>query len=307
MSDSIKLSKSSKSSKSSTKSPKKEPKIIKEIKESLFKKKEEKEETKDDNTKIILEDINRSRLEKNYITNEDILMSSLRNSPKSKKMTKIKDIFIKSSEKEFSIKEKKNYIREVDNVIFYLSMNGEMINMRNLEEKPIRCFHCHTSMHGVPLSVPIKFHETVKVSNGIKTNKFFEEKNNDMTYVSKCYSQKDKQHPLAVKRDYFECIGAVCSFECAIAHAKMRLNCGDMRFNNSYSLISKMYYICTKQIMPKLIEKPMFCYELLEDYGGMCKEVPIKLTGPYLNTSDPSSGNTPTFKISSCIYQELKK
>jgi hypothetical protein len=304
MSDSTKTSRSTKSSK--TKAPK-EPKIIKEIKESLFKKKEDKEEKDENNTKIVLEEINRTKLEKNYITNEDILMSSLRNSPKSKKMTKIKDIFNKSSEKEFSIKEKKNYIRETDNIIFYLSMNGEMVNMRNLSEKPVRCFHCHTTMNGIPLSVPIKFHETVKVSNGIKTNKFFEEKNNDMTYISKCYTKEDKEHPLAVKKDYFECIGAVCSFECAVTHAKMRTNCGDVRFKNSYFLIAKMYHMIHKKPMPKLIEKPMFCYELLEDYGGMCKEVPLNITGSYFSINDASSINTPTFKISSCVYQELKK
>ena len=319
MSNSTKSSVStSKSSRAVSASKKREPKVIQEIKESLFKKKkdeakdenkvfEQKESTEEKNTKIVLEDINRTKLEKNYVANEDILMSSLRNSPKSKKMTKIKDIFIKSVDKEFSIKEKKNYIREVDNIIFYLSMNGEMINMRDLEEKPIRCFHCHTSMNGIPLSVPIKFHETVKVTPGKRTNRFFEEKDNDTVYIDKCYNKKDKSHPSAVKKDYFECIGAVCSFECAISHAKMRLNCYDMRFKDSYMLVAKMYYMIHKKIMPKMMEKPMFLYELLEDYGGMCKEFPVNIKDSTFCINESSSHNTPTFKISSCVYQELKK
>jgi hypothetical protein len=234
-------------------------------------------------------------------------MSSLRNSPKSKKMTKIKDIFNKSSDKEFSIKEKKNYIREIENVIFYLSMNGEMINMRDLQEKPIRCFHCHTMMTEIPLSVPVKYHETIIETPGKKTNKFFEEKDNDMIYINKCYNKKDKEHPSAVKKDYFECIGAVCSFECGISHAKMRLNCGDVRFKDSYFLFAKMYYMIFKKVMPKINNKPMFCYELLEDYGGMFKNVPSNITQSNFFINDSGTDKSPNFKISSCVYQELKK
>jgi len=314
------MSNSTNSTKSVTK--KREPKETKTIKESLFKKKiiEDKEdinkstEIKDlkeskesKSTKIVLEDINRLKLEKNHVMNEDILMSSLRNSPKSKKMTKIKDIFNKSLDKEFSVKEKKNYIREMDHITFYLSMNGEMINMRNLEEKPIRCFHCHMPMNGIPLSVPIKYHETLKYTPGKKINRFFEEKDNDMVYVDKCYSKKDKEHPSAVKKDYFECIGAVCDFECAVSHAKMRLNCGDGRFKDSYTLLAKMYFMIHKKIMPYITMKPMFCYELLEEYGGMCKDVPSNITDAYFCINDTSSRNSPSFKISSCVYQELKK
>jgi len=301
----------SNSTKSVTK--KREPKETKTIKESLFKKRkdEDKEDTKElkdqKSTTIILENINRVKLEKTHVTNEDILMSSLRNSPKSKKMTKIKDIFNKSLDKEFSVKEKKNYIREVDHITFYLSMNGEMVNMRDLEEKPIRCFHCHMLMNSIPLSVPIKYHETLKYTSGKKTNRFFEDIDNDMVYVDKCYSKKDKEHPAAVKKDFFECIGAVCSFECAVSHSKMRINCGDGRFKNSYTLIAKMYYMIHKKVMPYIQAKPMFCYELLEEYGGMCKDIPSNIVSSHFCINDTTSDNSPSFKISSCVYQELKK
>jgi len=52
---------------------------------------------------FILENINVNSLEKKHILNDDMLMSSLRSSPKTKK-TKIKDIFNSVQDKDFSLK-----------------------------------------------------------------------------------------------------------------------------------------------------------------------------------------------------------
>ena len=258
---------------------------------------------------FILENINVNSLEKKHILNDDMLMSSLRSSPKTKK-TKIKDIFNSVQDKDFSLKEKKDYIKETKEILFYVSMNGQMLSQRDLEDKPIRCFNCHKNLNCVPLTVPIKFHPSLIKMSYIKPTKFFEdgEEMNTISYSQLCVSKKDREHPNCEKKDFFEGIGAVCSFECALGHAKLRLASGDIRFKDSYVLLNKMYFMMFKKCMPKLIEKHPFAYELTPEYGGICEIIPENLS-QCVNT-DSSTLNmkdTPTFKISSSIYQKLKK
>ena len=266
--------------------------------------------SKEKSSKFILEKIDITKLEKNHVMSEDMLMSSLRNSPKSKMTTKIKDIF-KNSEKEFAVKEKKDHIKEFENVRFYISMNGNMIEKRDLENNPIKCFHCHKSLDHVPLTVPIKYHESTIESYMVRTNKLFENEDskddNKIKTISKCFGKKDKEHPEAIIRDYFEGIGIVCSFECALSHAKMRYLCGDARFRDSYTLIAKMYYMTYKKHMPVLKQKPYFCYELLEEYGGMCKEFPPNIKEVKTTYGNINENNVPKFKISGNIYEEIKQ
>lgn len=258
-------------------------------------------------SKFVLENINTNNLEKKYVMNEDMLMSSLRNSPKSKK-TKIKDIFSKMDKKEFEVKEVKHYIKETENINFYISMNGEMVSKQDLEKNPIRCFHCHQSLNCVPLTVPIRYHNSVIIESYTRSNKFFEEETiNTQTCITVCMSNKDKNHKNCVKKDFFEGIGVVCSFECAIGHSKMRLLCGDNRFKESYVLLAKMYFKMYKKMMPRLEERPMFSYELTKDYGGMCETIPKNITECRNTENCLSNTDLPIFKVSSSIYQELKK
>jgi hypothetical protein len=266
--------------------------------------------SKEKSSKFVLEKIDITKLEKNHVMSEDMLMSSLRNSPKSKMTTKIKDIF-KNSEKEFAVKEKKDHIKEFENVRFYISMNGKMIDKRDLEDKPIKCFHCHKSLNYIPLTVPIKYHESTIESYMVRTNKLFEDEDskddNKIKTISKCFGKKDRQHPQAIIRDYFEGIGVVCSFECALPHAKMRYLCGDARFKESYTLIAKMYYMTYKKYMPVLKQNPYFCYELLDEYGGMCKEIPPNLKEVKTTYANINETNVPKFTISGNIYEEIKQ
>jgi len=253
---------------------------------------------------FVLEKININALERKHIVNEDMLFSSLRNSPKTKK-TKIKDIFSSVENKEFEVKQNKDHIKETDNINFYISMNGKMLEKRDLEDKPIRCFHCHMDLNCAPLTVPIKFQESkIKIEYRNPT-KLFEPDNKPISLYQPCVSSKDRQHKDCEKKDYFEGIGVVCSFECALGHTKMRTLCGDARFKDSYSLIAKMYFMMFKKPMPRIRERPMFSYELTTNYGGMCDEIPkdINETKNTMHTTY----NDPTFKIASSIYQELKK
>jgi hypothetical protein len=264
----------------------------------------------DTSEKFILENININNLEKKYIGNEDMLISSLRSSPKTKK-TKIKDILNNIDNKDFNIKQKKPYIKETEHVNFYISMNGSMLGKGDLKDMKLRCFHCHQDLNEVMLTVPIKFHPSIIKTKYKRINNFFEETTNGLEEANYseivktiCTTKKDRDHENCEKKDYFEGIGVVCSFECGIAHAKMRVFCGDNRFEKSYSLFSKMYFMMYKKMMPRLNERPMFCYELLENYGGMCKNIPEKIS-ECRNTFEDKEG--PLFKISSSIYQELKK
>jgi len=276
----------------------------------MSKKSSKEKSSSEKSTKFVLEKIDITKLEKNHVMSEDMLMSSLRNSPKSKMTTKIKDIF-KNSEKEFAVKEKKDHIKEFENIRFYISMNGNMLEKRDFENKPIKCFHCHKSLDCVPLTVPIKYHESTIESYMIRSNKIFESdegnEENKIKIVTKCFGKKDKEHPNAIKRDYFEGIGVVCSFECALTHAKMRLFCGDARFKDSYTLIAKMYYMVYKKYMPVLKQRPYFCYELLEEYGGMCKELPPSVYEVKTTYSNSNQENLPKFTISGNMYEEIKQ
>ena len=56
--------------------------------------------------------------------------------------------------------------------------------------------------------------------------------------------------------------------------------------------------------MPRIKERPLFCYELLDDYGGPVENLPKNITDCKNIFMDKDG---PTFKISSSIYQELKK
>lgn len=260
-------------------------------------------------TTFVLENINVNSLEKKHILNDDMLFSSLRSSPKTKK-TKIKDIFNSVQDKDFTLKEKKDYIKETKEVLFYIGMNGQMLSQRDLEDKPVRCFNCHKQLSCVPLTVPIKFHSSQIKMSYIRPNKFFEddEELNTISSLQLCISKKDREHPDCEKKDFFEGIGVVCSFECALGHAKLRLASGDIRFKDSYVLLNKMYFMMFKKSMPKLIEKHPFAYELTPEYGGICEIIPENLS-QCVNT-DSSTLNmkdTPTFKISSSLYQKLKK
>lgn len=256
-------------------------------------------------TSFVLENINTTELEKKHILNEDMLMSSLRNSPKTKR-TRIRDIFSSVENKDFEVKQKKDHIKETSNINFYISSNGNMINSKDI--KNIHCFHCHKSLDCAPMTVPIKFHPSVIKSEYIRSTKFFEEDStNVMSSTSICMSKKDRQHHNCENKDFYEGIGVVCSFECAIGHSKMRLLCGDKRFANSYFLISKMYFSMFKKPMVNIKERPMFCYELTTRYGGMCEELPKELTDCKSTFSSDLLTGSPTFKISSSIYQELKK
>jgi hypothetical protein len=258
-------------------------------------------------TSFVLENINTTELEKKHILNEDMLMSSLRNSPKTKR-TRIKDIFSSVENKDFELKQKKDHIKETNNINFYISMNGKMIKSKDLDTENIHCFHCHKSLDCIPMTVPIRFHPSKIKSEYIRPTKFFEEDAiNVISSSSICMSKKDREHPDCEHKDYYEGIGVVCSFECAIGHAKMRLLCGDRRFSNSYFLISKMYFSMFKKPMVNIKERPMFCYELTKRYGGMCEDFPKELINCKYTFSGESLNDLPTFKISSSIYQELKK
>lgn len=253
---------------------------------------------------FVLENININALERKHIVNEDMLFSSLRSSPKTKK-TKIKDIFSSVENKEFEVKQNKDHIKETDNINFYISMNGKMLEKRDLEDKPVRCFHCHTNLNCAPLTVPIKYQASKIKIEYTNPTKMFEPENKPISIYQPCVLSKDREHKDCDKRDYFEGIGVVCSFECALSHAKMRTLCGDIRFKDSQFLLAKMYFMMFKKPMPKIRERPMFCYELTTNYGGMCEEVPkgIMQTVNTMYTSDKD----PTFRIASSIYQELKK
>lgn len=258
---------------------------------------------------FVLENINVNSLEKKHILNDDMLISSLRSSPKTKK-TKIKDIFNSVQDKDFTLKEKKDYIKETKEVLFYVSMNGQMLSQMDLEDKPVRCFNCHKQLNCVPLTVPIKFHPSQIKMSYIRPTKFFEddEELNTISSTQLCMSKKDREHISCDKKDFFEGIGVVCSFECALGHARLRLCHGDIRFKDSYVLLSKMYFMMFKKPMPKLSEKNPFAYELTPEYGGMCEIIPENLS--HVINTDSSTLNmkdTPTFKISSSVYQKLKK
>lgn len=260
-------------------------------------------------TTFVLENINVNSLEKKHILNDDMLISSLRSSPKTKK-TKIKDIFNSVQDKDFALKEKKDYIKETKEVSFYISMNGQMLSQRDFEDKPIRCFNCHKNMNCVPLTIPIKYHNSQIKMSYIRPNKFFEddEELNTISLSQLCVLKKDREHPDCEKKDFFEGIGAVCSFECALGHAKIRLCYGDIRFKDSYFLLSKMYFMMFKKPMPKILERNPFMYELTPEYGGICDLIPENLTQcPNTDSSSLNTKDIPTFRISSSVYQKLKK
>lgn len=188
-------------------------------------------------TSFTLKGINISNLDKNHVIPE-FTETSFKTSPKVKR-TKVKDLI--EERRSLSLLNTlddtpcerivlKNGISEC---IFHTTISGKKITSSDTLDRTYCCFHCHCDIkpNDFFIGIPIKKE---------KTNGHF----------------------------YFECIGIVCSFECAVTHVDMRTKFHDIRFNFSYELLSNMYFQLYKKPMPKLKLRPLFAFELNKKYGG---------------------------------------
>lgn len=192
-------------------------------------------------TSFTLKDINISKLDKNHII-QDFTETSFKTSPKIKK-SRVKDLI--EEKKPFSLLntlddnpcERISLKNGITEHIFHTTISGKKIVSGEKLNGTYCCFHCHCDIkdNDFFLGIPVK-KEKIQVDG------------------------KDKY--------YFECLGIVCSFECALTHVNVRNIFNDVRFKFSYQLLSNMYLLIFKKVMPKLTLRPIFAFELNKKYGG---------------------------------------
>jgi hypothetical protein len=225
-------------------------------------------------TSFTLKGINVSNLDKNHIIPE-FTETSFKTSPKVKR-TKVKDL----------IEDRKNIslINTLDDTpcerivlkngifenIFHTTISSKKIASNEILDKTYCCFHCHCD---------------------IKPNDFFIEIPIKKEQMGNYY--------------YFECIGIVCSFECAATHISMRNTFQDTRFKFSFSLLSNMYFQLYKKVMPKLKIRPFFAFELNKKYGGDFDKLDtqVMLSTPNVLKNKYSNDGI-MFCISPTLYQK---
>lgn len=221
---------------------------------------------------FVLEKINVSKLEKTHIIPE-MAESSFKTSPRLKK-TKVKDILEEKKQENTLDDDNCNKIvinHGITKLTFYSTIGGTKIFNEDKLRQTYGCYHCHCDI------TPQDFFLGIPVK-----------KNNDI----------------------FECIGIVCSWECAASHIKLRNLVNDPKFSTSCFLLANMYYLVFKTLIPKdLANRPLFAFEMVKRYGGDLdtygKKVLISTNVHISSVSENKSAIK--FCIQPKLYQELKK
>jgi len=223
-------------------------------------------------TTFILEKINISKLEKTHIIPE-MAESSFKTSPRLKK-TKVKDILEEKKHENTLDDDNCNKIvinHGITKLSFYSTIGGVKITNEEKLQQKYGCYHCHCD---------------------INTHDFF------------------LGIPIKKNCELFECVGIVCSWECAASHIKLRNLVNDTKFKESYFLLANMYYLVFKTLIPKdLASRPLFAFEMIKRYGGDLDTYGKKVllsTNVHISSG---SENKPVvkFSIQPKLYQELKK
>jgi len=222
---------------------------------------------------FVLQRLNVSRLEKTHIIPE-MAESSFKSSPRLKK-TKVKDILEEKKQENTLDDDNCNKIvinHGITKLTFYSTISGTKIHNDEKLRQTYGCYHCHCDI------TPDDFFLGIPVK-----------KNNNL----------------------FECIGIVCSWECAASHIKLRNLVNDPKFSSSYQLLANMYYLVFKTLIPKDLSsnRPLFAFEMVKRYGGDLENYGKKVfvsTNVHLSSSSESNSGV-RFCIQPKLYQELKK
>jgi hypothetical protein len=223
-------------------------------------------------TTFTLEKLNVSKLEKTHIIPE-MAESSFKTSPRLKK-TKVKDILEEKKHENTLDDDNCNKIiinHGITKLSFYSTIGSNKIANDEGLKQTYGCYHCHCD---------------------IAPNDFF------------------LGIPVKKNKELFECIGIVCSWECAATHINFRNLVNDPKFSNSYYLLANMYFLVFKTLIPKdLANRPLFAYEMIKRYGGDLDTYGKKvLISTNVHISSSNETKQPVkFSIQPKLYQELKK